>query len=104
MTPVLDENALGWARRGVWALCIGVYLIVFVGGLRAGGDELLTMGRAIGTTLTAAVLGNIAVGLLGRASLPEKGPSDEQPGPVGSLVDLIESTNVAQQEDTATPA
>jgi len=107
MKPVLDDNALGWARRGVWAVCIAVYLIVFVGGVLAGGDELLTVGRAIGTTLTAAVLGKLAVGLLERASLPEveeKGPSDEQPGPVGSLVGLIASTNVAQQEDTASPA
>ncbi len=105
MKPVLDETALGWARRGVWAVCIAVYLAVFVGGVMAGGDELLTMGRAIGTTLAAAVLGKLAVSFLGRASLPEEaGPSAAQAGPVGSLVDLLASTNVAQQEDTATPA
>ena len=104
--PVLDDNALGWAQRAVWAICIAVYLTVFVGGLQAGGDELLTMARAVAFTLAAAVLGKVALGLLARASLPEEqGPSADQPGPVGSLVDLAASTNVAQQlEDTATPA
>ncbi len=106
MRPVLDDNALGWAQRSLWAICVALYLIVFIGGLNSGGDELLTMGRAIAFTLVAAVLGKVALGLLAKASLPaEQGPSADQPGPVGSLVDLIPSTNVAQQhEDTATPA
>lgn len=106
MRPALDDNALGWAQRAVWAICIGIYLFVFLGGLRAGGDELLTMGRAIAFTLAAAVLGKLAIGLLAGASLPEQqGPSADQPGPVGSLVDLVASTNVAQHhEGTATPA
>jgi hypothetical protein len=86
----------------VWAICVAVYLTVFVGGIMAHGDELLTLGRAVGLTLAAGVLGKIAVGLLARASLPEEsGPSANQDGPVGSLVDLIGSTNVAQQEDSA---
>jgi hypothetical protein len=106
MKPVLDENALAWVQRGVWAICIAVYLTVFVGGLMARGDELQVMGRAIAFTVAAAVLGKVGLGFLARASLPEEqGPSAEQLGPVGSLVDLAASTNVAQQlEDTATPA
>jgi len=105
MKPVLSENALAWAQRGVWAVCIGVYLAVFAGGVLAGGDELLTMGRALGLTLVTALLGKTAVGLLGRAALPEEeGPSAEPVGPIGSLVDIAESTNVAEQEDTAEAA
>jgi hypothetical protein len=103
---VLDENALSWANRAVWAICIAVYLTVFIGGLMASGDELEVMGRAVGLTLAAAVLGKVAVGLLGQAALPEEqGPSADQAGPVGSLVDMLASTNVAQQlEDTASQA
>jgi hypothetical protein len=106
MRPVLDDSTLAWAQRTVWAVCIGIYLFVFVGGVMSGGDELLTMGRAIALTVAAAVLGKLALGLLAKASLPEEqGPSADQPGPVGSLVDLVASTNVAQQlEDTASPA
>jgi len=105
MKPVLSENTLGWAQRGVWLLCIGVYLAVFGGGVLAGGDELLTMGRAMGLTLATALLGKTAVGLLGRASLPEEeGPSAEPVGPIGSLVDIPASTNVAEQDDPAEAA
>ena len=48
---VLGGVALAWAGRCVWLICIGVYLTVFVGGILAGGDELLTMGRAVALTL-----------------------------------------------------
>jgi len=102
---VLDEDALSWARRGVWAMCIAVYLAVFIGGIQGGGAELLAMGRAVAFTLAAGVLGNKAVDVLSRASLPvEQGPTADQDGPVGSLVDLMASTNVAQQEDGAEAA
>lgn len=101
----LDETALGYARRGVWAVCIAIYLTVFIGGVLGGGSELLAVGRAAAFTLAAAVLGRIALGLLGRASLPVgQGPLADQEGPVGSLVDLVPSTNVAQHEDEARAA
>ncbi len=100
MKRVLDDSALAWAQRCVWACCIAVYLTVFVGGVMAGGDELLTMGRAVGLTLVAGLLGKLAVGYLAGATLPqESGRSADQSGQVGSLVDLAESTNVAQHED-----
>lgn len=67
MPPVaaLDDTAMSWARRAVWAICIGIYLTVFIGGLHAGGAELVTMGRAAAFTLVAAVLGRMLLGLLG---------------------------------------
>jgi hypothetical protein len=101
----LNEAALGKAQAVVWAVCIGVYLTVFIGGIQAGGAELLALGRATAFTLAAAVLGRVALGLLGRASLPvEQGPTADQEGPLGSLVDLMASTKVAQQEDRAEAA
>ena len=101
----LDDNGLAWARRVVWAMCIGVYLTVFVGGITGGGAELLVMGRAIAFTLLTALLGRTALGLLGRASLPiEEGPLAKPEGPLGSLVDVVSSTNVAGQEDQAEAA
>jgi hypothetical protein len=104
-TRALSDEALSWADRGLWALCIGVYLSVFVPGVLGHGDELMVMGRAIAFTLVTAVLGKIAIGLLGRASLPEEqGPSAEEEGPIGSRVELLPSTNVAEQEDLAAEA
>jgi hypothetical protein len=101
----LDAATLGLASRFVWAVCIGVYLAVFIGGIQDGGAELITLGRATAFTLAAAVLGRMALGLLGRASLPvQQGPTADQEGPLGSLVDLVASTNVAQQEDEAEAA
>jgi hypothetical protein len=101
----LDEAAMGKAQAVVWAVCIGVYLTVFIGGIQAGGAELIALGRAAAFTLAAAVLGRIALGLLGGASLPvEEGPTAGQEGPLGSLVDLMASTKVAQQEDRAEAA
>ncbi len=104
-TAALDEHALSWARRAVWAMCIGVYLTIFIGGIQDGGAELMAMGRAVAFTLAAAFLGNKAVNLLSRASLPtEQGRLADEAGPVGSLVDLMASTNVAQHEDGAVSA
>ena len=89
----------------LWLICIAVYLTVFIGGVLAGGAELFVLGRATAFTLAAAVLGRIVLGLLGRASLPVRhGPLADQERPVGSLVDLVSSTNVAQQEDEALAA
>jgi hypothetical protein len=103
--PALDDNALTWAHRGVWTICIGMYLVVFVGGITSGGDELFTLGRAAAFTLAAGFLGKMGLGLLSRASLPlEQGPSADEVGPVGSLIDLVGSTNVAQHEDMAEAA
>lgn len=102
---VLDDSALTWAHRALWAACIAVYLTVFAGGILGHGDELLVMGRAIGLTLATAILGKIAVAVLARASLPEEeGPSAEEAGPIGSLAELSPSTNVAQPEDEADAA
>jgi hypothetical protein len=98
--PALDDAALGLLQRGVWMLCIGIYLTVFIGGIAAGAAELMTLARAVAFTLAAAVLGRIALGLLARSSLAaEKGPTADQDGKVGSLIDLASSTNVAEQED-----
>jgi hypothetical protein len=104
--PVLREGAMSWAYRMLWATCIAVYLTVFLGGIRSGGDELMTMGRAVAFTLAAGVLGKMALGLIDGASLPEeKGPSADELGPVGSRVDVASSTIVAhQEEDTADSA
>jgi hypothetical protein len=101
----LDESQLDWARRLVWLIAVGTYLTVFIGGIRGGGDELMTVGKAAAFTLVAALLGSKAIGLLSRASLPEEqGRSADQAGPVGSLVELVASTNVANQEDEAAAA
>jgi hypothetical protein len=101
----LDETAMSKAQGVVWAVCIGVYLTVFIGGIQAGGAELITLGRATGFTLAAAVLGRMALSFLDRASvLVEQGPTADKEGPLGSLVDLVSSTKVAQQEDRAEAA
>src|SRR5919197_6681813 len=103
--PALDDTTLGHARRVLWVACIAIYLIVFIGGIQAGGAELPTLARAAAFTLAAAVLGRIALGLLGRASVPvREGPLADEDGPVGSLIDPLSSTNVAQQEDEAEAA
>ncbi len=101
----LDDAALGWARRGVWAICIGMYLTVFIGGINAGGAELITIGRAAAFTLAAAVLGKMVLSLLSKATLTvEQGPMANQVGNLGSLVDLAASTNVPQHQDEALAA
>ena len=86
-------------------LCIAVYLTVFFGGIQGGGAELISLGRAVAFTLGVALLGRTALGLLGRASLPvTQGQSAGQRGPVGSLMELVSSTNVAAQEHEADQA
>jgi hypothetical protein len=103
--PVLTEAGLSTAQRMLWIVCIAVYLTVFIGGIQSGGAELMAMGRAVAFTLAAAVLGKVAIGLLGQASLPaEEGPSADEPGRVGSLVELVSSANVAHHEDRADAA
>jgi hypothetical protein len=97
--PALSDEALSWAHRLVWILCMGVYLTVFFGGIQGGGAELTTLVRAVAFTLGVALLGRLALGLLNQASLPvAEGQSAGQQGPVGSLIDLVSSTNVAAQE------
>jgi hypothetical protein len=103
--PALSGEALSWAHRLVWTLCIGVYLTVFFGGIQGGGAELITLARAVAFTLGVALLGRTALGLLGRASLPvTEGQSAGQQGPLGSLIDVVSSTNVAAQEHEADAA
>jgi hypothetical protein len=98
----LDENSLAWAGRVVWAMCVGVYLTVFIGGIQAGGAELISVGRAAAFTLGVAVLGKIVLSLLASASSPvEQGPMANQDGKLGSLVDLDLSANVPQHQDEA---
>src|ERR1700738_1887983 len=99
---VLDDHDLLWPRRVVWAVCIAVYLTVFLGGIYAGGAELLAVGRAAAFTLVAAVLGKMALSLLPTASLPaEPSPMATQVGNFGSLGDLLTSANVAPHQDEA---
>lgn len=101
-TPALTEAALNWAGRGVWALCVAVYLTVFIGGLQAGNEELSLVGRAAAFTVAAAVLGRIGLALLGRASLPgEAVPMDDEDGRLGSRIDMTSTPNVGEQEDQA---
>src|ERR1700730_15050372 len=101
----LSDRALHRFQRGVWAVCIVIYLTVFIGGIQAGGAELMAVGRAAGFTLLAAVLGSTALGLLGRATAPgEPVLMAVQEGKVGSLVELLGSTNVPEQEDEAAVA
>lgn len=96
----LDDNGLAWARRVVWAMCIGVYLTVFISGIQGGGAELVAVARASAFTLVAAVLGKLVLSLLAKSSLPvEQGPMANQDGKLGSLVDLSSSANVPQHQD-----
>jgi hypothetical protein len=104
-TAALSDTALSWFERCLWALCIAVYLGVFIPGVLGRGDELLVMARAIGVTLATALLGKLGLALLAQASLPaEEGPSAEKAGPIGSLVEIAPSTNVPEQKDGAEAA
>ncbi len=101
----LDEAGLAWAQRVIWAVCIGVYLTVFIGGIQAGGAELISVGRAAAFTLMAAVLGKMTLSLLGKASLPvEPGPMANQAGILGPLEVPSLSANVPQHQDEADAA
>jgi hypothetical protein len=96
----LSDKAFHRYQRAVWAICIVVYLTVFLGGLHAGGSELMSVGRAAAFTFLAALLGRTALGLLGGATAPgEAVPMAVPEGKVGSLVDLLGSTIVASQEE-----
>jgi hypothetical protein len=99
--PVMSEAALAWGYRLVWALCIAVYLVVFISGLQAGGSDLVTIGRAIGFTLATAFVGKLAMAVLAQAKQPLSATED---GTVGSLVDLSSSPNISQPEDEAEAA
>ena len=102
MVRALSDKAFHRFQRLVWAVCVVVYLAVFIGGIQAGGSELMAVGRAVGFTLLAALLGRTALGLLGRASVPgEPVPMAVPEGKVGSLADLLGSTNVPTPEDHA---
>jgi hypothetical protein len=60
----------------------------------------MTLARAVGFTLAAALLGRLGLGFLARSSLPaEQGLTADQDGKVGSLIELAASTNVGEQED-----
>jgi hypothetical protein len=100
-TPVLGSEALSRCYRVVWLICVGVYLTVFVSGVMAGGNELTTMVRAMGFTIGAALIGKLALSVLGRAKEPL---SATEEGKVGSLVDLVSSPNVSEPEDEAEAA
>ena len=98
---VMDAYALSLGYRLVWALCICVYLTVFVSGILAGGAELTTMLRAAGFTFAAALIGKLALSVLGQAREPL---SATQEGTVGSRIDLVSSPNVSEPEDEAAAA
>ncbi len=99
--PVLSPSAIGFGYRVVWGLSALVYLTVFVSGLLAGGSELGTLVRAMGFTLATALIGKLALSVLGQATQPLSASED---GTVGSRVDLVSSTNVGEHEDEAEAA
>jgi hypothetical protein len=97
------EVAQAWLHRGVWLACVGLYLVVFVGGELMGVSDLVAMLRAAGLTLATAVLGRLALGLVGRASQPPVDPpSAGQDRTLGSLVDVVSSPNVAGPQEPET--
>ena len=99
--PVLGFDALSRCYRLVWVMCIGVYLTVFVSGILAGGSELTTMLRAAGFTVAAALIGKLALSVLGQATEPL---SAAEEGTVGSRIDLSSSPNFSEPEDKAEAA
>jgi hypothetical protein len=102
--PILSDLALNWAKRGVWVVCVAIYLIVFLGGLWAGSEEIRLLARAAALTLIAGVLGRIGLGLLGRASTPgEEIPMAEPERKVSSLLDQYSESKVAEQVDASDP-
>jgi hypothetical protein len=103
--PALNEAAMAWVVRGLWAVCIAVYLTAFVGGIQAGNEELGVVARAVGYTLVAAMLGRLGLNLLGRASVPvERVPMDDEDGQLGSRINDDLEPNVAGQEVRANAA
>jgi hypothetical protein len=96
----VSDEVLAALHRGVWLVCVGVYLVVFVGGLLVGVPDLQAMLRAAGLTLATAVLGKLALSIVSRASQPAKQqPSAGQDRTVGSLVDVVSSPNVAGPQE-----
>jgi hypothetical protein len=95
------DTLLDWGYRVVWLICIAVYLTVFISGLQAGASELTTQLKAIGFTLATAFVGRMAMGVIGRATVPaEEPPLATEDGTVGSLVDLVSSPTLAHQSDS----
>jgi hypothetical protein len=93
--PVLSPGQLGRLYRGLWALCVLVYLGVFFGGLAAGGTDVWAMVRAMVACVAVALVGRLAIGLLGQATQAvEQAPLAAEEGTLGSLIDLVSSPNV----------
>jgi hypothetical protein len=100
---IVTDEALAWLHRGVWLVCVGVYLVVFVGGLLVGVSDLLAMLRAAGLTLATAVLGKLALSIVSQASQPVKEqPSAGQGRTLGSRLDVVSSPNVAGPQEPET--
>jgi hypothetical protein len=92
----MSDEPLDLLRRLVWLACVGVYLVVFVGGVLAGTSDLVAMLRAAGLSVATAVLGRLALGVVSRASQPApEPPSAGEDRTLGSLLDLVSSPNVA---------
>ena len=51
----MSDSAFHRFQRAMWAVCVVVYLAVFLGGIQAGGSELMAVARAVGFTLVAEV-------------------------------------------------
>ncbi len=103
--PALSAEALDWGYRVLWALCVGVYMTVFVSGILGGGSELTTMGRAVGLTVATALTGKLALSILGQATQPKEAPlSATSDGTVGSRIDMVSSPIVSEPEDEAEAA
>jgi hypothetical protein len=101
--PILSDEAQAWLHRGVWLACVGVYLVVFLGGLLVGVPDLLALLRAVGLTLATAVLGKLTLNLVSRASQPAPEPlSAGQDRTLGSLLDVVSSPNVAGPQEPET--
>ena len=100
---IVTDEALAWLHRAVWLACVGVYLVVFVGGLVIGVSDLLAMLRAAGLALATAVLGKLALSIVSRASQPvNEQPSAGQDRTLGSLLDVVSSPNVAGPQEPET--
>jgi hypothetical protein len=99
----VNDEAVAALRRGVWLACVGVYLVVFVGGLLVGVSDLVAMLRAAGLTLAIAVLGKLALSIVSRAPQPTREqPSAAQDGTLGSLLDVVSSPNVGGPQEPET--
>ena len=100
--PVLSPGAIGRLYRGLWAVCVLVYLGVFFGGLAAGGTDVWVMARAMVACVAVALVGRLAIGLLGQATqVVEQPPLADEEGTLGSLIDLLSSPNVGSPEQDA---